>query len=173
MWKIARLFMLLLPVFFTGCNNEIYLRDGVTDGDTFMINPHAAGSPDPVVQSWIRYSLTRSVCQLELTDRNPARATSYDCELRSRRQLAGAWIEHTSNDPDLRDDYLDDLRFVYRAGYLREYVADNFARRGWDLPDDLNRGAYYRWRRDELRGHHPETRIIGSWSYRRRTPANN
>lgn len=147
------------------CDGRIYLRDGVTDGDTFYISPAAAANSDPVVQAWIRYSLARSVCQLDLTDDNPARASSFDCELTSRRQLAGAWQEYTLANPSLRDDYLDDLRFVANSGFLPEYVAEYFARRHWQLPDDLDRREFNRWRQAEFRGHQPKTRIIGSWGY--------
>jgi len=148
------------------CNGEIYVRDGVTDGDAFYISPHAAANPDPVVQSWIRYSLARSVCQLELAERNPARATSFECEFKARSLLADAWIEYTLADNSLRDDYLDDLRFVKRSGYLGEYVARHFRKRAWSIPADLDMAAFERWRRTELRDHRPETRIVGAWGYR-------
>lgn len=165
---MTRVFITLaLLVGLCACNGEIYLRDGVNDGDTFSISPYAAGNQDPVVQSWIRYSLARSVCQLELTTHNPARASSFDCEVRSRRHLAEAWIEHTSSNPGLRDDYLDDLRFVYRTGWLDEYVAHHFHRRHWELPDDLAMKQFEGWQQSELGGHRPVTRIIGGWSYRK------
>ncbi len=156
-----------------GCRGDVYLRDGVVDGDTFYIPPQAAIDPDPVVQAWIRYSLARSLCQLELADENPARATSFDCEHRGREQLVGAWIEYTSADDALADEYLDDLRFVYRSDLLPEYVAANFARRSWSLPADLEMRRFRDWQRRELRGHRPTTRLIGNWVYSRqsRVPA--
>ena len=153
----------------SGCNSGIYLRNGVVDGDTFYIPPQAAVDPDPVVQAWIRYSLARSLCQIELADENPARATSFDCEHRGREQLVGAWIEYTEANPTLSDDYLDDLRFVYRSGLLPEYVAANFARRSWSLPPDLDTRRFRRWQRTELRGHRPTTRLIGNWVYGRKS----
>ncbi|MDX1480859.1 MAG: hypothetical protein R3315_04235 [Woeseiaceae bacterium] len=150
----------------SACNGEIYLRDGVTDGDTFSISPYAMGNQDPVVQSWIRYSLARSVCQLDAGTDNPARANSLRCETTSRRHLAEAWIEHTSADPSLQDEYLDDLRFVYRSGWLDEYVARHFGKSEWQRPAGLDMTGYRRWEKSELAGHRPVTRIIGSWSYR-------
>lgn len=156
----------LIVCLVTACNGEIYVRDGVTDGDTFHISPYVSANPDPVVQSWIRYSLARSVCQLQTDTGNPARANSFECERRSRKLLLDAWDEETLADGDLRDPYLDDLRFVRNAGFLGEYVAHHFSKSGWALPDDLDMKAFHRWRRSELRGHDPETRIIGSWSYR-------
>jgi hypothetical protein len=164
---IAAVLLLLVAA----CNGEIYVRDGVTDGDTFYISPYAAGNPDPVVQSWIRYSLARSVCQLQIDSGNPARASSFDCERRARTHLLEAWAEETLEDAALRDPYLDDLRFVRNSGFLDEYVAHHFAKSGWALPDDLDMNAYHRWRRSELRGHDAETRIIGSWVYRNPTAA--
>lgn len=150
----------------TGCNGEIYIRDGVTDGDTFYVSPYAVTNPDPVVQSWIRYSLARSVCQLEIGTDNPARATSFECERSARRHLVDAWTEHIAADASLENAYLDDLRFIRNSGYLDEYVAHRFRKPGWKLPDVLEMAAYHRWRRSELKGHAPETRIIGSWVYR-------
>lgn len=167
---MPRPLLLLLPLLpllaLTGCHGDIYLRDGVTDGNLFVVAPQAAANPDPVVQSWIRYSLSRSVCQLETGTDNPARANSFDCELGARRQLAEAWDEHTFFEPALRNRYLDELSTIRGAGYLDEYVADEFGRRDWSIPDDLEMDGYRRWRRSELRRHRAETRIIGSWTYR-------
>ena len=157
--------MLLLAAM-AGCNGDIYLRDGVTNGDQFSVTPSAIMDPDPVTQSWIRYSLSKSVCQLGIDTDNPARATSFDCELTARRQLAEAWTEKTTLLPELEDRYLDDLARVADAGYLEEYVADSFGERDWSLPDELDMDAYRNWRRSDFRSHRPETRIVGYWSYR-------
>ena len=148
------------------CSGEIYVREGVTDGDVFSIQPAAVVSDDPVTQSWIRYSLSRSICQLEADVPNPARANSYRCELTARQQLVEAWQEKTLADAALRDPYLDDLRFVAAQGLLEEYVAHHFARSAWAVPNNLSMREYHAWRREELRGHRPATRIVGSWSYR-------
>ena len=148
------------------CNGEVYVRDDVTDGDSFQISALAAASPDPVTQSWIRYSLARSVCQLRMDTDNPARASSFECERNARRHLANAWNEHTATNRDLYDPYLNDLRFVRSAGFLNEYVTHFHGRPDWSLPEDLNMRRFHRWRKRELRGHEPVTRIVGSWSYR-------
>ena len=162
-----RLFVASLVVcLVTGCNGDIYVRDGVTDGDTFYISPYAAGNPDPVVQSWIRYSLARSVCQLQVDTDNPARANSFECERKARGLLLDAWDEETLADGGLRDSYLDDLRFVRNSGFLDEYVAHHLSKNGWALPNDLDMQAFHQWRHRELTGHDPETRIIGTWGYR-------
>ena len=142
------------------------MRDGVTDGDVFSVQPAAAVSDDPATQSWIRYSLARSVCQLEADVPNPARASSYRCELTARRQLVDAWQMHTRSDTNLRDTYLDDLHVVFTRGFLEEYVAHHFKRRSWTVPSTLRMGEYHTWRREALRGHRPVTRIVGSWSFR-------
>ena len=163
---IRLVFLVSLLTALGACNGEIYVRDGVTDGDTFSIQPAAATSDSPVTQSWIRYSLSRSVCQLEANVPNPARATSYDCELEARQHLVEAWQEKTGLDGAVHDAYLDDLRFVAANGYLREYVAHYFSERTWTIPDDLSMSGYHTWRRRELRGHRPVTHIVGSWSYR-------
>jgi len=157
---------LVMLAVLAGCNGEIYLRDHVTDGDRFQISSQAAASPDPVTQSWIRYSLARSVCQLRMETDNPARASSFACERNARRHLAEAWNEHSDADRDLYDAYLNDLRFVHSSGYLDEYVAHFLGRRHWSLPADLDMRRFHRWRRRELKDHKPVTRIVGSWSYR-------
>ena len=63
--------LVLFPVIASG--GEIYTRDGVTDGDTFYLAPRAWADDDPVLQSWVAYSLMKSTCQLEIGGDNPAR----------------------------------------------------------------------------------------------------
>ena len=63
--------LILLLLVLTGCQSGVYVRDGVTDGDTFYVAPLAYASNDPVVASWVRYSLIRSTCQLDVGGRKP------------------------------------------------------------------------------------------------------
>lgn len=165
-WSV---FALAVALVLSGCNGEIYLRDGVTDGNTFYLAERALADNDPVYQSWVRYSLARSACQLQLGERNPARSSSFDCELGARRILVAAWEEKRSFDPAVQHAYLDDLQRVQEAGFLDEYVARHFSQREWSIPDDLDLRAYRRWSRQHLRGHEPQTRITGSWNYARNT----
>ena len=69
------------------CSAEVYLRDGVTDGDTFYLAERALTDSDPALQSWVSYSLARSVCQLQIDGENPARASSFECEMMARHLL--------------------------------------------------------------------------------------
>jgi hypothetical protein len=154
-----------------GCASDVYLRDGVTDGDTFYLSQRALAEDDPAYQSWVRYSLVLSTCQLQIGGDNPARATSYDCELRARRNLVEAWREKTALDPELSNRYLDSLASVDSAGFLGEYVAHYHARDEWTLPPDLDGPGFTRWRRDHLAGHRSRTHLTGSWNYARNTSA--
>ena len=156
------LFALLL---IAGCNNEIYVRDGVTDGDTFYLAPVAWVDSDPALQSWVAYSLVRSVCQLELGGANPARQGSYDCELTARSALVDAWAEQRAEKPNIGDDYLEELLAVREAGYLDEYTAYFFGRKDWQVPVDLDVDAFAQWRRQHLRRHRSQTRLVGYWDY--------
>jgi hypothetical protein len=153
-----------------GCNTDIYLRDGVTDGDTFYLVPVASLDTDPARQSWVAYSLAKSVCQLELGGDNPARQSSYDCEFKARKILIDAWAERSAKHPDLSDDYLDKLLAVRKAGYLDEYTAYYFRRDNWQVPVDVEVEAFAEWRRLHLHRHRPVTRIIGYWDYRDEAP---
>jgi len=163
-----RVTWLLLPLFaLAGCNSEIYLQDGVTDGDTFYLAPRALSDDDPALQSWVTYSLSISACQLGIGGDNPARATSFECELKSRELLLDTWRDHKRIDPEFRDAYLDDLDAIERAGYLPEHVARHFGRRHWELPPTLEVGDYRRWERQAVPGLEPETRLVGSWNYAR------
>jgi hypothetical protein len=85
----------------SACNSEIYVRDGVTDGDTFYLAERALTDDDPVLQSRVRYSLTKSTCQLQIGGENPARASSLECELSLRRMLLDAWNERKHETPDI------------------------------------------------------------------------
>lgn len=148
-----------------GCSGEVYLRDGVTDGDTFYLAERALADPDPVLQTWVRYSLIKSTCQLQTGGDNPARATSFDCEFTARRHLLEAWSEYRKLEPELADPYLDTLAEVEAAGFLPEYVHHYFGKRSWQPPADLDRDGFRDWRRRHLRHHKPVTRLIGSWNY--------
>mgnify|MGYP001817314496 FL=1 len=153
----------LCALFLAACNGEIYVRDGVTDGDTFFLAERAMADGDPAYQSWVRYSLARSTCQLQLGGDNPARQSAFECELTARRMLADAWRENAGL--VATDAYLDDLLAVDEAGYLEEHVAAEFGRRQWSLPADLELRDYRRWKRQSLPGLAPETRVTGSWNY--------
>lgn len=157
---------LLILAALAGCSPSIYTQDGVTDGDTFYLAPRAWGDDDPALQSWVAYSLSRSACQLEMGGHNPARNSSYGCELTARSHLAETWEEQRAEHPDATDPYLDDLLRVREAGYLDEYVVYFFGRPHWQVPAEVQIDKFRRWKRAELRRHQPRTRIIGSWNYR-------
>lgn len=146
-------------------SSEIYLRDGVTDGDTFYLSNVALTDDDPALQSWVSYSLTRSTCQLQIDGKNPARASSFQCELLARQHMLETWREKLGADEAADDVYLDTLLAVDNAGYLREYIAHFLGRKSWQLPPDLQSQAFDEWRKKSLRGHKPQTRLIGSWNY--------
>lgn len=155
--------VLLLPLV-SGCNGEIYLRDGVTDGDTFYLAEQALTNDDPVLQSWVSYSLTLSACKLAIGGANPARASSFDCELTARGHLLDTWQEQGAF---AADEYLDTLTNVRNDGWLAEYVASYFAREAWQIPADLNLNGFEQYRQAALPRHQPATRIVGSWNYAR------
>lgn len=150
----------------TACNGDVYLRDGVTDGDTFFLSTRAMTVDDPATQSWVSYSLTRSACQLQSDIPNPARAGSLECELVARQHLLETWHEQRQQNPDIAgDEYLEELQRVAAAGYLAEYVAYYFDGYDWHSPVSLDRDGFQRWRKAQLRGHKPRTRLTGSWGY--------
>jgi hypothetical protein len=158
---------LVIVLAFVACDGRIYVRDGVTDGDTFYLAEQALHDSDPVLQSWVSYSLTRSACQLQIGGDNPARATSFECELTGREHLLETWEEHRAENPSVSDAYLDDLRRVEAAGYLDEYVLHYFRRNAWREPAGLDDDGFESWRKLHLRRHRPETHLVGSWNYAR------
>ncbi len=162
-----RLVLPLVLLLLASCDHGIYTRDGVTDGDGFYLAPGAFSNDDPAYQSWVTYSLIKSACQLKLDGENPSRASSFQCEFRSRRHLANAWEEKRVNNPSMSDKYLDQLATVHRAGFLGEYTAHYYGMRDWVVPPGLRLAEFRQWRREHLKGHRPMTRITGSWNYRR------
>lgn len=149
----------------SGCNGGIYVRDGVTDGDSFYIAPAALTSPSGSTQSWIAYSLALSTCQLQRGGENPARNSSFQCELGARTLLVERWSElATDND---RDRYLDELAKVYAAGFLAEYTAHYLMRKDWKAPPGLRPREFAAWRKNNLHHHRAKTRLVGSWNYHR------
>ena len=163
---MIRTAIMLAALLTTSCSNGVYVRDGVTDGDRFHVSEQALLDQDPVVQSWSAYSLTKSVCQLEIGGDNPARANSFGCEFSSRLALLDTWDKMREENPNLQDAYLNTLADVRDAGFLDEYVVYYFGKRAWNVPAELERDDFGQWRRRYLRGHRPVTRIVGSWTYR-------
>lgn len=163
---MCRFYCLAAALMIAGCNTSIYVRDGVTDGDTFYLAPQAFAENDAVLQSWVAYSLIRSTCQLEVGGENPARVSTYDCELTARQHLLDSWQEKRALGAPREDRYLDTLVGVREAGFLDEYVVYYFGKRSWQVPADIDLDAFQDWRRARLKGHAPETRWIGSWGYR-------
>ncbi|NNF60581.1 MAG: hypothetical protein HKN06_04530 [Gammaproteobacteria bacterium] len=160
---MKKLIYILLPAVLlsVACRPDIYVRDGVTDGDSFYLAPQAYNDNDPVLQSWVTYSLLRSACQLETGSENPARVSTYNCELKARQHLLEAW----QGKPHSEDEYLDTLLDVRHAGFLEEYTVYYFGKQVWQVPDTVDMDAFDNWRRVHLKRHRPETRLIGSWGY--------
>jgi len=156
--------LLFLPLAAAG--SGIYTRDGVTDGDTFYLAPGAFSNDDPAYQSWVAYSLMKSTCQLEIGGENPARENSFDCEFTARRHLINAWEEKRQQNQYINDQYLDALGDVQAAGFLAEYTQHYFGKKDWELPEGLRADEFNVWRKQNLRRHRPQTRIIGSWNYK-------
>jgi len=168
MRKIFLSSTLLVAVLLTACNSEIYTRGGVTDGDSFYLAPRAYQDDDPVLQSWVAYSLMRSACQLDVGGAIPSRASDYGCEFTARRHLVEAWDEQRLERGDISDAYLDALVTVRDAGFLDEYTVRYYGRPHWQVPVEVQVDKFHSWQRRHLRGHKPETRLIGSWGYRQR-----
>jgi len=163
---MARIAALFLPaILLAACNGEVYLRDGVTDGDTFYLAPQALVDDDPVLQSWTSYSLTLGACKLALGGDNPARASSFDCERLGRRHLVETWQEQRMQHGGVANAYLDTLATLHDAGWLDEYVAHYHGEPRWELPESIDTGAFHTWRRQHHPSFRPETRLIGSWNY--------
>ena len=159
------LLLLLLLKGVSACSSEIYVRDGVTDGDTFYLAPTAWTDDDPALQSWVAYSLMKSACQLELGGDPPSRASSYGCEFSARRALIDTWDEKKAENPEIADRYLDALSLVRQAGFLDEYTVHYLGKKHWLVPAEVNLKAFADWRKENLRRHRVRTRLIGSWGY--------
>ncbi len=155
----------LICLLLASCDHGIYSRDGVTDGDTFYLAPGAFSLEDPAYQSWVTYSLMKSTCQLALGGENPARASSFDCEYRSRKHLVNAWLEKQQIDPGVENAYLDKLVEVLDAGFLAEYTMHYLGQAHWLPPEGLRADQFRGWRRENLGGHRVTTRVTGSWNY--------
>lgn len=147
------------------CGGDAYVRDGAGDGDTFVLSNVALESVDPVTRSWVRYSLTRSSCQLRSGSANPARSSTFNCEITARRHLLDEWAEQSAENPFATDSYLEKLSTVQQAGFLSEYVVRFFRQEHWQLPADLRTFEFRQWSVEHLMGHDPETWMTGEWSF--------
>ncbi len=129
--------LLLSLLLLAACNSEIYTRDGVTDGDSFYLAPRAFQDDDPVLQSWVAYSLMKSTCQLQEGGPVPARVSNYGCELTARQHLLDTWEEQRLEHSGATNPYLDELLAVRQAGFLDEYTVSYFGRRHWQVPAEV------------------------------------
>ena len=161
-----RILLLLACIPAVALAGQVFTRDGVTDGDTFYLAPHAHVDDDPVLQSWVAYSLVRSTCQLEMGGDNPARNSSYGCEFTARRHLLDTWDAQRAEHAGASDEYLDTLLRVRDAGFLDEYTVRYFGKKHWQVPAEVDVAAFRRWQKQHLKGHRPQSRLIGSWNYR-------
>ena len=161
-----RILLLLVCLPAVALAGQVFTRDGVTDGDTFYLAPRAHLDNDPVLQSWVAYSLARSTCKLQIGGENPARNSSYACEFTARRLLLETWEAQRIEHPGISDEYLDALLRVRGAGFLEEYTVHYFGKRHWQVPAEVEVPAFRRWQKQHLLGHRPQSRLIGSWNYR-------
>jgi len=161
---MRRLLSTAIACALSGCGGEVYVRDGVTDGDTFYFAPRAFAATDPATRSWVSYTGTLTACQLMLGAEIPSRASSFDCERMARQSLIEAWREQRRIQP-AQDRYLDELARAHDAGWLAEYTVTYFGRGAWAVPAGLDMHGWRRWQQDHLRGHAPQTVLLGSWNY--------
>jgi hypothetical protein len=149
----------------TACGGDVYVRDGLGDGNTFALSNNAFESTDPATQSWVSYSLIRSTCQLRNGSANPARTSTFNCEVTSRRHLLDKWTEQKEQFPGASDEYLDTLTAVQQADFLSEYVVRFFRQENWQLPADLKTFEFRQWSVEYLPEHFPQTNMTGTWSF--------
>ena len=161
--------LLSLVLALTACSGEIYLRDGVTDGDTFYLARRATADPDPVLQSWVSYSLTISACQLQSGSPNPARATSFDCELSATAQpvvdLAGEKSARSGSWPmpilTISTSLKPQVFCASTSPAVSSAATGRSRRTSTSGPIAAGRG-------NTCAATEPETHITGSWNYARR-----
>ena len=156
---------LLLLVALASCGGDVYVRDDLGDGDTFVLSNTALQSGDPVTLSWVSYSLTRSTCQLRGGSANPARTSSFNCEITGRRHLLDKWAEQKEQVPGISNDYLDALTAVQQANFLSEYVVRFFRQENWQLPPDLKSFEFRLWSVEHLPEHYPQSYMTGEWTF--------
>lgn len=147
------------------CNSSIYVKDHVTDGDTFYLAPQAFVDNDPVLQSWVAYTLMLSACQLDIGGDNPARVTDYGCEFSARLLLVETWELKLAQNPDIQDNYLNTLLATREAGFLDEYTVHYFGDDDWLVPIEVDVSEFIAWQRENYDDHRPQKRVIGSWNY--------
>jgi hypothetical protein len=86
--------------------------------------------------------------------------TSFDVEYAARVSLIDAYVERWragDHEPGPSDAYLQELRAIRSAGYLRQYVFFELDPGDWIAPHDLEENDYFSWMKDHHPDHTPRT----------------
>jgi hypothetical protein len=85
---------------------------------------------------------------------------TYKEELDCRKRLAEYWEDYTRANPRVSNKYLDQLVAVSKSLYFPEYIYAYFRSSSWEIEKDRFRlDEFKRWKKEYLKGHHPETMI--------------
>ena len=105
---------------------------------------------------WGEYGSARVETNLRLMVEGHSNGSldDYEVELDGRRALANAWRAKRAAASTVPDEYLDALLQVESAGFLEEYVLENFAKPGWTVPAtalaSVDLPAYRSWQRKHV-----------------------
>lgn len=83
---------------------------------------------------------------------------SYKEELDCRKKLAEYWRDYKKTNPNVSDEYLDDLVKVYGSIYFPEYIYKYFKAGSWEVRKDRFRlDEFKKWAKENLGRHYPKT----------------
>jgi hypothetical protein len=118
--------------------------------------------------AWLAYAGARAAwMEKDFQEQHPEAVEyrySFEEEIEAREFCLKIWGKSKEKDPKLKDKFLDELRSVQQAGYLREYVWWNYYIREWQpKPEGLDLDGFKKWAATHLKKHTPQTLAIAKF----------
>jgi hypothetical protein len=106
--------------------------------------------------AWIGYATALAHLAMNSSE-NPAPGLiepSFDQEVAARQFMVSVWVGNLEDEKAPLDPYLEDLRRVEEAGFMREYAWVYLRRSYWaSVPLDLKLDLFEQWSAEHLHSH--------------------
>jgi hypothetical protein len=108
--------------------------------------------------AWIAYAAWLLATADQSVQKPGLITPAFEQEVAARKMAVRMWVSDVEDEKGSLDPYLEQLRSVDQAGFMREYIWTYLRRVAWKTePAGLQLAAFAEWARGGLRDHTPET----------------